>query len=116
MGTLTKCERIRRECEDRGWKIEDSVEFNRGNEMADLPEIRLTPITSDSQKAVGTKLGGEPEWIQVEWRPECCGKPMVYLAQIDSLDIPQAKLPDSAIVYLFFCPKCFETTSQMQCC
>lgn len=81
-----------------------------------LPEIRLAPVASDLDEAAGTKLGGEPEWVQVAWEPECCGRPMMFLAQIDSLDIPQAELPDSSLVYVFFCPACFDVTSQLQCC
>lgn len=84
--------------------------------MRQLPEIRLVPIETEADKPAGTKLGGKPDWIQTEWDPDCCGQPMTFLGQIDSLDIRDAKLPDSAIVYVFYCEKCFEVTSQLQCC
>src|SRR4051812_23746070 len=62
----------------------------------------------------GTKLGGTAEWIQVEWKQSCCGQPMWFLGQIDSLDVPAARLPDSSIVYVVYCPKCFSVAAQMQ--
>ena len=79
----------------------------------ELPEVKLMRC---GNMPVATKLGGTPEWIQVEWKPECCGKPMVFLGQIDSLDMPEAALPDSALVYVFFCSKCFDVAAQLQCC
>ena len=78
------------------------------------PEIRFKNAATG--EAAGTRIGGEPEWIQAEWLPECCGSRMQFLAQIDSLDTPDAKLPDSALIYVFVCPKCFQTTCQLQCC
>jgi uncharacterized protein YwqG len=81
--------------------------------MASFPEINLQRV--DDGKAVGTRIGGEPEWIQNPWSPDCCGTPMNFLAQIDTLDI-SAQFPDSALVYVFICPKCFQTASQLQCC
>ncbi|MBT5019773.1 MAG: hypothetical protein HON04_13640 [Planctomicrobium sp.] len=84
--------------------------------MGTLPETRLVPLTIPVGVPPATKLGGDPEWIQLEWKPECCGERMTFLGQIDSLDILEAHLPDSAIVYVFFCSKCFETESQLQCC
>jgi hypothetical protein len=84
--------------------------------MAELPEIRLGPIQFDPYNPPATKLGGKPEWIQVEWKPECCGQPMTFLGQIDSLDIPAARLPDSSLVYVFYCSKCFDVDCQLQSC
>jgi len=82
--------------------------------MDSYPELRFKNAATGAD--VGTRIGGEPEWIQVEWQPECCGSRMQFLAQIDSLDIPEAKLPDSALIYVFVCTKCFDTTCQLQCC
>jgi hypothetical protein len=78
-----------------------------------FPKIQLK--RADSGEVVGTHLGGEPQWLQGPWSPECCGVPMSFLGQIDTLDIP-ARFPDSAIVYVFVCGKCFQTDSQIQCC
>ena len=82
----------------------------------DFSEIRLVRADRPSGESGSTKLGGAPDWIQVEWRPECCGRRMRFLGQFDSLDIPAAELPDAALVYIFFCSECFETASQLQCC
>jgi uncharacterized protein YwqG len=84
--------------------------------MAELPEVRLAPVPAGVKGSAGTKLGGKPQWIQAEWRPECCNQPMSFLGQIDSLDIPEAELPDSALVYVFFCPECFDVDCHLQCC
>lgn len=84
--------------------------------MAELPEIRLAVATAADAGSVGTKLGGRPEWIQTEWEPQCCGQPMTFLAQVDTLDLPNTRFPDSALVYVFYCSKCFEVASQLQCC
>jgi hypothetical protein len=79
--------------------------------MATYPEIRFKNMATGEN--AGTRLGGEPEWMQEEWKPDCCGTRMQFLPQIDSLDIHAAKLPDSALVYVFVCTKCFETTCQL---
>lgn len=94
--------------------IDESDEPDDVFEYDEIEEIRLK--NSETGKRVGTKIGGEPSWIQNEWKPECCGQRMLFLAQIDSLDIPEVDFPDSALVFVFVCTKCFETTSQMQCC
>ena len=82
--------------------------------MNPLNEVRFQ--LSPTGGHAGTRLGGSAEWIQYEWEPACCGEPMIFLGQIDSLDIPEAKLPDSALVYVLYCSKCFQTASQLQCC
>ena len=82
--------------------------------MGQLPELKLLP--ADGRPASGeTKLGGKPQWVQGDHTPECCGSRMVLLAQIDGLDFPEAKLPDSALVYTFLCPQCFGVSSELQC-
>ena len=82
----------------------------------ELPEIKLTRAEPHAGEVLGTKLGGTPEWVQAEWKPACCGQAMTFLSQIDSLDLPDARLPDSALIYVYFCSKCFATTSQLQSC
>jgi hypothetical protein len=81
--------------------------------MTDLPEIKLTraagPTTGE------TKFGGQPTFIQGDHTPECCGRRMTLLAQLDSLDYPEAELPDSALVYVFLCRQCFDVQAELQC-
>ena len=56
-----------------------------------------------------------PWWIQEEEIPECCGRPMVFIGQIDD-DALCAEMPDdaklwwhdSASFYVFTCPICLE--------
>jgi hypothetical protein len=42
--------------------------------MATYSEIRFKNAATGED--AGTRIGGEPQWIQVEWEPECCGSPM----------------------------------------
>jgi hypothetical protein len=82
--------------------------------MNELPEVRLAP--ADGRDVSGdTKLGGRATFIQGDHTPDCCGQQMALLAQIDGLDYPEAELPDSALVYVFLCRKCFEVHAEMQC-
>jgi hypothetical protein len=82
--------------------------------MDELPEVKLRPI--DGREVSGdTKFGGKPTFIQGDHTPECCGKRMVLLAQLDSLDYPEGELPDSALVYVFLCPLCFDVSAELQC-
>ena len=37
------------------------------------------------------------------------------LAQLDGLDYPEAKLPDSSLIYVFVCRQCFEVSAELQC-
>jgi hypothetical protein len=72
----------------------------------DLPEVRL--IRAQDHTTLGeTKFGGAPTLLCGEVNEECCGKPMTFLGQFDSQDFPEAALPDRAIIYVFFCAKCF---------
>jgi hypothetical protein len=82
--------------------------------MDELPEVKLMP--ADGREASGeTKLGGEATFIQGDYTPECCGGRMVLLAQLDGLDYPEARLPGSALVYVFLCRKCFGVSAELQC-
>ena len=56
-----------------------------------------------------------PMWIQGEEIPECCGRPMVFVGQLDDDHIcterpPEAKLwwHDGASFYVFTCSQCLE--------
>jgi hypothetical protein len=82
--------------------------------MDELPEVKLRP--ADGRESTGeTKFGGKPTFIQGDHTPECCGRRMVLLAQLDGLEYPEAQLPDSALVYVFLCPHCFDVSAELQC-
>ena len=82
--------------------------------MDALPEIKL--VAADGREQSGdTKLGGQATFIQGDHTPECCGRRMALLAQLDGLDYPEAKLPDSSLVYVFMCRQCFEVSAELQC-
>jgi hypothetical protein len=83
--------------------------------MNELPEVKLVPADGRGGSG-GTKLGGEADFIQGDYTPDCCGKRMVLLAQLDGLDYPEARLPDSALVYVFLCKQCFGVHAELQCC
>ena len=82
--------------------------------MGDFAEVKLVP--ADGRAVSGdTKFGGQPTFIQSRNTPECCGRAMSLLVQIDGLDFPEAGLPDSALAYLYVCRECFEVSSDLQC-
>lgn len=77
-----------------------------------------------------TKLGGDPNWVQGDERPECrcCGQPMTFVAQIDSIEHREnnnlhGKSPpdrewmfgDVGMIYVFFCFGCLATRGVFQC-
>ena len=108
-----------------------------------LPELRVilqrvspgeSAVSHDYPECVGlgTKLGGEPDWIQSPNVPTCsgCCAPMTFVAQIDSAEHqnelnPLSKDPiheeqdymfgDAGMIYVFFCFDCGETKSVFQC-
>jgi hypothetical protein len=78
-----------------------------------------------------TKFGGKPDWIQYDETPVCdqCGKKMLFVAQIDSLDHMGMNNPfrydkpddarswmfgDVGMIYLFFCFNCREAKCAFQ--
>lgn len=83
-------------------------------EAEELPEVKL--LRPDGREMSGdTHFGGRPQFIQAHHTPECCGRPMALLVQLDGLDFPEAELPDSALAYLWVCRQCFQTSSDLQC-
>ena len=82
--------------------------------MEELPEVKLVP-TDGREVAGSTKLGGKPSFIQGDYTPTCCGQKMVLLAQVDGLDYPEAEMPDSALVYVILCRRCFDVSAELQC-
>jgi hypothetical protein len=59
------------------------------------------------------KIGGEPDWIQGDETPECCGQPMIFYGQLGSLG-GKYDLIDNGIIYVFICRKCLSTQSVFQ--
>jgi hypothetical protein len=82
--------------------------------VAELPEVKLAAV--DGREMSGdTKFGGKPQFIQGNYTPDCCGQKMSLLAQLDGLDYKEAELPDSALVYVWLCRRCFDVRAEMQC-
>jgi|APCry1669188970_1035186.scaffolds.fasta_scaffold21318_3 hypothetical protein len=91
--------------------------------------------TNDHDKiGYGTKLGGEPDWIQGVDIPVCrmCKTPMLFVAQIDSIAMADKRKPvgkgsktgkemqefmfgDAGMVYVFTCLDCGEVAGVGQC-
>ncbi|HWV98860.1 MAG TPA: hypothetical protein VNZ64_04120 [Candidatus Acidoferrum sp.] len=104
-----------------------------------FPELAVDlRITASSSSAGGesaikpgsrTKLGGKPDWIQPDETPICeqCQKAMTFVAQIDSVANQASDLgerlseknsfmfADVGMIYVFWCSKCYETRSVLQC-
>ena len=79
-----------------------------------LPKLKI--LYADKREISGASyLGGSATFIQADRTPSCCEHKMQLLAQLDSLDYPEAELPDSALVYVFVCPHCFVVDAQLQC-
>ncbi|MHC4457921.1 MAG: hypothetical protein ACYS0I_12710 [Planctomycetota bacterium] len=95
---------------------------------------KLSPGETIDPYALGlrSKLGGEPAWDQADETPECpsCNKPMVFVAQIDSIEHDSKDNPhrvdclsrekdfmfgDVGIIYVFFCFDCLKSQSVFQC-
>jgi hypothetical protein len=80
-----------------------------------------------------TKLGGDPDHVQGDnGPPECpqCGKPMTFVAQIDSVEHDWNSNPhavdifskqqrwmfgDVGMIYVFFCFDCLQPLATMEC-
>jgi hypothetical protein len=93
-----------------------------------IPEIplRLAPDSSKAKAIVAGgygyqeagdrhKLGGEPDWIQVDETPECpeCGEPMEFYGQLDHLGSIEG-LKDGGMIYVFLCRECYATEAVLQ--
>jgi len=91
-----------------------------------LHKINVEEKQTDLELSPGqaTKLGGNPNWIQHDETPQCpsCGWPMVFVAQIDSIDYNEATwvgdqsymFGNVGMIYVFFCFGCSETRSIFQ--
>jgi hypothetical protein len=80
----------------------------------ELPEVKL--LFADGRASNGaTQLGGRPTMTHPR-TPECCGRPMALFAQLDSLDYPEADLPDAGLVLVWLCRQCFGVHAALECC
>jgi hypothetical protein len=99
-----------------------------------LPPPPATSARDPDKIGYGTKLGGEPDWIQGVDIPICraCKGPMLFVAQIDSIamadraaptgkdlktgkDIQEFMFGDAGMVYVFTCLDCGEVAGVGQC-
>jgi hypothetical protein len=92
----------------------------------DIPETRLIPRPPTFRRKLAAvmdwrmtmnyrphKIGGEPDWIQGEETPACCGRPTMFYGQLGSLG-GKYDLIDNGIIYVFICRKCLATHSVFQ--
>ena len=96
-----------------------------------IASARLETTSGSDSRHPGnrTQLGGKPTWIQGNQTPICeqCQRGMTFVAQIDSLSAEESEMGkilaekksfmfgDVGMIYLFWCEKCFETKSLIQC-
>lgn len=59
------------------------------------------------------KIGGEPDWIQGDETPKCCGVPAMFYGQLGSLG-GKYDLIDNGIIYVFICRKCLNAYAVFQ--
>lgn len=59
------------------------------------------------------KIGGEPDWIQEDEAPQCCGQPAMFYGQLASLG-GKYGLVNNGINYVFTCRKCLKVQSVFQ--
>jgi hypothetical protein len=91
-----------------------------------LPETRLIPRPPTLRGKLAAiwdwdmtvnhrlhKIGGEPDWIQDNETPECCGQPAMFYGQLGSVD-RKHDLIDNGLIYVFICRKCLRTHSIFQ--
>lgn len=105
--------------------------------MPTLPpyRMRFEPASKDPGEqplGLGSKLGGQPDWIQTDETPTCphCSERMTFVAQIDSINHDEPHNPhrvdclskepkymfgDVGLIYVFFCFECCESKSMFQC-
>ena len=85
-----------------------------------------------SAEGLRSKLGGDPDWVQGDERPDCpaCGGRMMFIGQLDSMEHDSPKNPhridclsdqqqfvfgDVGMIYVFLCENCNEASAVMQC-
>jgi hypothetical protein len=79
-----------------------------------IREIRLVAADGAGVDVGDTKIGGKPSWVGDAMPPVCCGKSMLFLGQIDSLGVSDARLPAGSMFLVFVCPSCYRNLSIME--
>ena len=80
-------------------------------------EARALPGFKWAGREIGTRhqLGGEPQFIQGDIRPDCpfCRKQMTFYAQLDSIN-DDIILADCGMIYVYICFDCYEAVAKVQ--
>lgn len=79
----------------------------------DEAEARTAGVDVTQAGKSNFKLGGEPDWIQSPQVPVCCGEPMLFYGQLDSLG-GQHCVGDMGMLYVFFCRSCCTPAAILQ--
>lgn len=87
----------------------EDFELMYGELQADSETVKVLRKASN-EEIVKYRI---PLWIQSEQIPECCGKPMYFVGQLDDADLCDEAPPgaevwwhDRASFYVFTCPHC----------
>jgi hypothetical protein len=77
------------------------VAFDEGDDGLEDPDAR-------------GRIGGEPDWIQADETPTCCGGPMGFVLQIDESAHRQLNFCGGGAAYAFVCNGCQRGVYLMQ--
>lgn len=103
-------------------KSEEVPSTSSQNANESLLPIKLVPDAEDSLAAGLSdrqfadsefKVGGTPDWLQAPSTPVCCGEPMLFYGQLDSLGGDYA-IADMGRLYVFLCKSCTSSQSILQ--
>lgn len=92
---------------------------NRALVVDEEAAIPLEPPTGETTLGVvlpvegACRFGGEPDWIQADATPQCCGRPMVFVAQLDNMG--EMNFGDAGDGYAFYCAECGAAKFLWQC-
>ncbi|MBF9222131.1 hypothetical protein [Hymenobacter ruricola] len=107
--------------EKNGRGIARVTDFNQSISWVNEFELMIFQTLNDGINLKAIRKASEEEiknyrvpiWIQSEEVPECCGKPMIFIGQLDDDTLcaeppPNAKMwwHDAASFYVFTCPVC----------
>lgn len=76
-------------------------------------KVRAVLNAGKFRRARFHKIGGEPDWIQGDETPECCGHPAIFYGQLGSLG-GKYDLVDNGRIYVFLCRKCLKAHAVFQ--
>lgn len=77
------------------------VSFDEGDDGEEDPEAR-------------GRIGGEPDWLQADETPVCCGGPMRFVLQLDEGAHRQLNFCGGGAAYAFACDACRKAAYLMQ--